>query len=71
MQQKTYDDTNVNLPDPTDREVILEVLLRRARRQLAYDVRRGLFTDAQAQELLRATERRYTKRLGLPGALAA
>ena len=70
MQPK-YDHSNLNLPDPTDRQVILEVLLRRARRQLADDVYRGLFTQAQAQELLRATARGYTKRLGLPLRLTA
>jgi hypothetical protein len=71
MMQQTNDHTNVNLPDPTDRQFILEVLLRRARRQLADDVHRGLFTQAQSQGLLRATERRYTKRLGLPLLLTA
>jgi hypothetical protein len=64
MQQN--DHSNVNLADPTDRQVVLEILLRRARHQLADDVHRGLFTEAQAQGLLRATARRYTKRLGLP-----
>ncbi len=70
MQQKN-DRTNVTQPDPTDRRVILEMLLRRARRQLADDVYRGLFTQAQAQELFRATARRYTERLGLAPLLTA
>ena len=70
MQPKNHH-SNLELPDPTDRQVILEVLLRRARRQLADDVYRGLFTQAQAQELLRATARGYTKRLGLPLRLTA
>jgi hypothetical protein len=52
--------------EPVEATVVLNVLLRRARRQLATDVRRGVLTDRQAHRLFQATVRRYTKRLGVP-----